>query len=101
MTRSDLASEESQSDPLVTRAWKAQQLAVKTAIERYDVLLEARRTMLQDHLAWLVSVADAPEAGLEDKLVAALDTQIAAAHDMQDRFDEREAQEQWKIFEQQ
>lgn len=77
---------------------KRKRVEIAQAINRYDSLLEARRQILEKQDAWLQSVFEVKELSGTDKLLEAINMQIAAAEDLAERMGAREAKKDWKTF---
>lgn len=84
--------------PDAARARKQKRTDIAQAIERYDSLLEERRQILQKQDTWLHATFEVREFKGTDKMLEAINMQIAAAEDLSERVAAREANNEWKTF---
>lgn len=74
--------------------------AISRAIEQYDQLIEERRCTLEEHGALLELASEITYLRLTNKMLEAINLQIAAAEDLDQRMEARRLEAGWKAFKQ-
>jgi hypothetical protein len=89
-----------QTGPSGAEMRKMARIAISQAIDQHDHLIEERRFTLEEHGALLELASEITYLRLSDKLLEAIDLQIAAAEDLTQRVEARRSQSGWKAFKQ-